>query len=61
MADQALSYALSRTDNGWNWSVLDWNGETVAEGSAAARAEADGAIQAALHSGSQRPGSPLAS
>lgn len=61
MPDQALSYALSRTDGGWSWSVLDWNGETVAEGLATARSEADGAIQAVLHDGSRVSGSTISS
>lgn len=51
MLQEALAYVLSRSDSGWRWQVMNWDGETVAAGFEQAEVEAQGAIAAVLRGG----------
>lgn len=52
MFEDALAYVLNRQESGWDWQVMNWNGETVAAGFELAEAAAHGAIAAVLQGAS---------
>lgn len=47
---RSFAYSLSQCESGWNWSVYDEDGETVARGAHASRAAAQAAVDLMLRS-----------
>lgn len=50
-----LAYSLSQAETGWNWSVYDEEGVTIATGAAASQARALAAVNTTLQAASQAP------
>lgn len=48
---RSFAYSLSQCESGWNWSVYDEDGETVARGADASRAAAQAAVDSMLRGG----------
>ena len=51
---RSFAYSLSRCEEGWNWSVYDEDGVTVARGAHENRSQAQAAVERAL----RRPAGP---
>ena len=45
---RSFAYSLSQFESGWQWSVIDENGETVAGGADASRDAAQAAVDRTL-------------
>lgn len=48
MDDEPLAYVLSGHDAEWRWRVMDWDGETLADGVASGQSEAQDSVAAVM-------------